>query len=83
MTKRKESNIIPMHRNKFYVYALFKPNEANPFYVGKGIGEGLTCSQVVELTGIGRTTYHRIKKKMKNKQIEQFNTCEQSCQPPN
>lgn len=28
-----------MHRNKFYVYALFKPSEDNPFYVGKGIGE--------------------------------------------
>ncbi len=50
--------------------------------VEKFISEGLTCSQVVKLTGIGRTTYHRIKKKMKNKQIEQFNTCGQSCQQP-
>lgn len=39
MTRRKESNIIPLHKDKFYVYALFKPQDFNPFYVGKGIGE--------------------------------------------
>ena len=39
MTKRKESNIVPLHKDKFYVYALFKPQDFNPFYVGKGVGE--------------------------------------------
>lgn len=39
MTKRKIANIIPLHKDKFYVYALFKPQDFNPFYVGKGIGE--------------------------------------------
>lgn len=39
MAKRKESNIAPLHKDKFYVYALFKPQDFNPFYIGKGIGE--------------------------------------------
>lgn len=39
MTKRKDSNIVPLHKDKFYVYALFKPQDFNPFYVGKGKGE--------------------------------------------
>lgn len=39
MTKRKDSNIVPLHKDKFYVYTLFKPQDFNPFYVGKGKGE--------------------------------------------
>ena len=39
MTKRFINNIQPLHKDKYYVYALFKPNDFNPFYVGKGIGE--------------------------------------------
>ena len=37
MTKRLDSNVVPLHNDKYYVYALFKPNDYNPFYVGKGI----------------------------------------------
>lgn len=39
MVKRLDSNIAPLHKDKYYVYALFKPNDVNPFYVGKGIRE--------------------------------------------
>lgn len=35
--RRQASSVVPLHSDKFYVYALFKPHEFNPFYVGKGI----------------------------------------------
>lgn len=37
MTKRLKENVVPICNDKYYVYALFKPNSYNPFYVGKGI----------------------------------------------
>lgn len=36
--RRLPNNIEVVHKDKFYVYALFKPQEYYPFYVGKGLG---------------------------------------------
>lgn len=33
----KKSTSLPYLRDKYYVYALFKPSDINPFYIGKGI----------------------------------------------
>lgn len=32
----KDRSAVPYIRDKYYVYALFKQNEENPFYIGKG-----------------------------------------------
>lgn len=37
--RRSEHSVAPLYLDKYYVYALFKPDSYHPFYVGKGKGE--------------------------------------------
>lgn len=38
MSRRKPRTVVPCCNDRYYVYALFKPQDAHPFYVGKGKG---------------------------------------------